>query len=47
MNFLLRPWTTSKLELTAVDELMGTLEVIFVILVVITILAYISESRKK
>lgn len=37
MNFLLRPWTTPKLELTAIDEIVGGLEVIVVLFIVIFI----------
>lgn len=43
MNWLLRPWLTPKLELTAIDEILGALEVLFLAAVLLFIYASVSN----
>lgn len=47
MNFLLRPWTTPKLELTALDEIVGAIEVIVAIFVVAFIILSINDFMQQ
>lgn len=47
MSFLLSPWTTPKLQLTALQEIIGIVECVAIFILVVFLYALISEFRRK